>query len=247
MLVAVLSLLACSGAIEGTWMFSRPVAPAPLCADSFNHNLVGAYAPAAEDPAEDTAWTSTDTGAESEEVFFGRITSTDAGALLVVGTEALPGVKNDNGGWTFEWVGSEEDREDASHATGYVWQHTTSNTRTLRVAGDVSGDGFGGTWDVEESTLDGYTESDAWSADVEAYVGATGNLPSGSRLLRLDASTGAEVPATNERDTLDCNGTNCTLSIRSDCAVRTTFTAVRTDLEPSDSRWVQDAGQTAGP
>jgi len=62
MIVAVLSLLACSGAIEGTWMFSRPVAPAPLCADSFNHNLVGAYAPAAEDPAEDTAWTSTDTG-----------------------------------------------------------------------------------------------------------------------------------------------------------------------------------------
>lgn len=242
----LLVLLGGCAPVWGTWMFTREVtlATGDECLDSISHNFVGAYEPitAGDDPA----WTDTDTGEYSPEIFFARVEQTGDGAVFITGTgEALPGTRQDSGDWLFYWTNLTNSSEDTAHTTGYTYSHTGESTDTFRVQGTFTGDTFEGTWEQESSDYDTWTESDTWSDEAAATVGTTGAIPASTYLLVIDG-TGAEVSASNAQATYDCGKTGCTLTVSSSCAYRYTLTGVATGFAGDDSRWVEDAGQAAG-
>lgn len=241
----LLSLVACGTPAWGTWMFTREItlATGEECTPVLSHNFIGAYEPITA--GEDTAWTEFDEGEVSAEVFFGRLEQSEDGAVLILGTEALPGARQEDGTWLFYWTGSSSGSDGNSHATGYVYDHAFKNTSKLLIAGTLSGGAFTGTHETVTESIDTWTEFDVWSAEAAAYVGDTGAIPSGTYLSRIDAA-GAEVAATNAREAYDCGESGCTLSVTTACAYRYVLTGVATDFDPADSRWVEDAGQPAG-
>jgi hypothetical protein len=241
----LLNLLACGGPVWGTWMFTKDVTlpTGSECLDDLTHNFVGAYEPIAA--GDDPSWTETDTGDMSPEVFFARVEQTATGAVLVTGTEALPGDQQDDGSWLFYWTGTERTTESLDHVTGYAYDHTADATDTLRIAGTIEANSFTGTWEYETSLIDAWTESDSWSEEAAAYVGGTGNLPASTYLLVIDGA-GTEVAATNTQAAYDCGETGCTMTASESCAYRYTLTGQATEFDPADSRWVEDAGQAAG-
>jgi len=241
-----LLLAACANPGWGTWLFSKEVTPADgtECLSDVQHNFVGAYSPIAA--GDDPSWTSTETGAYSPELFFARLEATDDGGALIVGTDVLPGARQDNGTWLFYWTNATTGSDDTAHVTGYSYAHTYESTATLRVQGTFEGGAFTGTWESETSELDQWTESDTWADEAAALVGTTGAIPAASYLLRTDATTGAESAATNSQAAYDCGEAGCTLTVTESCAYRYTLTGVTSESQPEDSRWVEDAGQSAG-
>ncbi len=241
----LLSLLACADP-WGTWMFTKEVTlpTGDECLDDVLHNFVGAYTPI--EAGDDPSWTAEETGEQSAEVLFGRVEGTDDGAVLVLGTEALPGSRQDDGSWLFYWTNSSSGADGLDHVTGYTFDHSYDSNATLRVQGTFEGGVFTGTWESETSDVDAWVESDTWSAEAAVGVGGTGEIPSGDYLLRIDATSGAETTATNTQEAFDCGEAGCTLTVSESCAWRYTLTGVATELTPDDARWVEDAGQPAG-
>lgn len=238
-------LLACAPPMAGTWLFTKEVtlATGDECADDVIHNFVGAYEPILT--GDDPSWTETDTGAQSAEVLFGRIEDTIDGAVLIIGSEALPGAPQDDGSWLFYWTGSSSGVDSLDHVTGYAFDHSYESTSTLRVQGTFAKGMFAGTFESETSGIDAWSESDTWSDEAAAIVTSTGSIPASSYLLRIDTG-GAESAAVNTQADYDCGENGCTLTVSEACAYRYVLTGVATDFRPDDSRWVEDAGQAAG-
>ncbi len=242
-------LLACSAPLEGTWLFQRVYTPPgePSCTRSVSHNaLAGTEAedPVAEEPP---VWVETDSLTRSNEAFFGRISLSETGAVLLVGEELLVGTQAESGAWTFAWTGSEDSREEDAHAAGYRYTHTRAVRSTLRLSGNFSEEGFAGTWDDEATATESWSESDVWTADAEPYVGPEGRIPLGTHVVGQD---GAAV--LNGREAYDCgadgSGLNaCVLTVSDTCAYRTPVEGVHTELEPGDDLWAASASQAAGP
>jgi hypothetical protein len=238
------TFLACAPPM-GTWMFTKEVTlpTGSECLDDVLHNFVGAYTPI--EAGDDPAWTESTTGEVSAEVLFGRIEETDGGAVLVLGTEALPGRMGDDGTWLFYWTNSTSGADSLDHVTGYTFDHSYEGTDTVRVQGKFEADTFVGTWETESSALETWAESDTWADEAAAIVGGTGSIPSSTYLLRIDEA-GAEAAASNTQAAYDCGEAGCTLTVSASCAYRYTLEGVATGFEPDDARWVQDAGQAAG-
>ncbi|MDP2306215.1 MAG: hypothetical protein Q8P18_09340 [Pseudomonadota bacterium] len=238
-------LVACAPPIAGTWLFTKEVTlpTGDECTDDVIHNFVGAYEPI--EAGDDPSWTETETGEQSAEVLFARIEETLDGAVLVIGTEALPGALQDDGSWLFYWTGASTGADGLDHVTGYAFDHSYESTSTLRVQGSFSKGTFTGSFESETSTIAAWSESDTWSEEAATIVGGTGNLPASTYLLRIDTG-GAESAAANTQLEYDCGETGCTLTVSAACAYRYVLTGVATDFTPDDSRWVEDAGQAAG-
>lgn len=238
-------LVACAPPIDGTWLFTKEVTIATgyECTDDVIHNFVGAYEPI--EAGDDPSWTETDSGDQSPEVFFGRIEETDAGAVLVIGTEALPGARQDDDSWLFYWTGSSAGAEGLDHVSGYTYDHSYESTTTLRVQGTFATGVFTGSFESETSGIDAWAESDTWTEEAAAIIGDTGNLPAADYLLRIDTG-GAEAAAANTKLEYDCGDAGCTLTASDACAYRYTLGGVATDFTPDDAGWVEDAGQLAG-
>jgi hypothetical protein len=243
MLLILLS--ACAGPVYGTWMFTEDVTlpTGEECTDSVSHNFVGAYEPIAV--GDDPSWTETDTGELSPEVFFGRVERTADGAVMIVGSDALPGTQLEDGSWLFFWTNTSTGSDSLDHVTGYAFDHSYTSSSTLRIAGTLQGSSFEGTWESETAANDAWTESDTWSDEAAGQVGSNGSIPASTYLLRID-DTGAESAATNSQLAYDCGDAGCTLTVQETCAYRYTLTGQATDFAPDDSRWVEDAGQAAG-
>lgn len=242
----VLMLLVACAPAWGTWMFTKEVtlATGDECTDSISHNFVGAYEPV--EVGDDPSWTELDTGAQSSEVFFGRLEEAGEGAVLIVGTEALPGTMQKDGSWLFYWTNSASGAEGLDHTTGYAWDYSYESSTKLLVQGTISGESFTGTWESETADVSSWTESDTWSEEAAVEVGGTGEIPSATYLYRVDTGTGAEETAENTQEEYDCGEAGCTLTVSEACAYRYTLTGSYTGFEPADSRWVEDAGQAAG-
>jgi hypothetical protein len=246
MWITWMALAGCNGPTWGTWMFTKDVTAATgtECLDDVIHNFVGAYEPITV--GDDPTWTESDTGEISPEVFFARVERTAEGAVLIVGEEALPGEVQNDGSWLFYWTNVSSGRETLGHVTGYSYDHTFETATTLRIQGDLTGGTFTGTWEEEDSAIDAWTESDTWGEEAAVQVGATGSIPSSTYLLRIDTATGAEESAANTQAEYDCGAAGCTLTVSSSCAYRYTLTGQSTGFTGDDSRWVEDAGQSAG-
>ena len=227
-------------------MFTRAVTlpTGEECADpSISHNFSGAYTP--EAVADDDAWAEESTEVGSGDVFFGSIETTSTGAVLVIGSLAYPGVAGEEDAWTFSWSTTDEGEDASLHTTGYAYSHTYQSVVTTRVAGTFADGAFSGSWESESSTVDGWVESDDWAEEVATTIGGTGNIPSGTYLLRTD-ELGVEAAATTTQLEFDCASASCTLSVSQACLYSYGLEAVRTDHDEADGRWVQGAGQAAG-
>jgi len=238
-------LVGCGSPVSGTWMF-RVAVTAPVgdeCVASVTHNLVGAYEPVAS--PEDLAWTTESESAQSEQVFFGRVEEGEEGAVLIVGNASLPGTTDGKGHWSFAWTGSETARTTNQHATGYQFIQSVENALTTTLTGTLDGDTMNGGWEEASQTVASWAESDTWSDDAAAYVGATGAIPTGNYLLRLDG-TGVEVPATNTQSSYDCGDGSCSLTVNEACSYSYDLTGSRTGFDAADANWTEDAGQPAG-
>ena len=244
-----LHLLACGAATPawGTWMFTRQVtlATGDECTNTVSHNFIGAYEPIVA--GEDTAWTTGESAEYSPEVFFGRLEATaeEDGAVLILGTDALPGQRQGDGTWLFYWTRTDAGGDTTHHAVGYDYAHTYDSSTTLRISGDFAADAFEGTHETETQRTDTWSESDVWNTDAAVYVGENGEMPVGD-WLRVVGQDGLETNAGNARETYDCGESGCTLSVAPACAYRYTLTGVATSFAPDDSRWVEDAGQPSG-
>jgi hypothetical protein len=242
----VLALLfGCAPAIDGTWMFEVAVTlPTGVeCASTATHNFVGAYEP--PEAQDDLSWTTSTAGEVSEEILFGRIEESGDAPVLILGTSVLAGTDKGKGAWSFSWTRSETSRTENQHATGYSYVQTVQDSALTTVAGSISAGVFDGTWTEESASTTQWVESDTWSDEAATYVGTTGAIPSGNYLLRLD-STGAEVPATNTQSAYDCGEAGCTLTVQQGCAYQYDVHGTRTDFEPEDGNWTEDAGQPPG-
>lgn len=245
-LLSLLLLPGCATAPWGTWSFAvaltEPVGDE--CTTSVSHNYSGADVPA-ETAVTDEAWTTSAEETYSEALFFGRVEESGQGAILIIGTDALPGSQDEAGVWTFAWTGETAGNDQATHASGYDYVYTHAATSTLRVKGTVNNETFTGTWTRESTSRQKWDESDTWGDEAAAYVGDNGETPAGTYLV-LDDGSGAQVAANNARLAYDCENTGCTLSVEEGCGYTYDLTGQRTGFEGQDAPWTEDAGQPAG-
>lgn len=242
-------LLACKTELSGTWMFTRTLTA--LTGDEcvtgdISHNFEGADPPiSAEDTGVDDNWTEEGSQELSPEVFFGRIEETSDVPVLIIGAEVYPGLSTGKDQWTFSWEGSTNASDEIAHASGYLYQSSSEQTATVRVAGTWANGTFTGTHETESINASRWTEADTWSDEVAATVSTTGYIPASTYLVRDDGA-GNLVPVSNDYASFDCTDADCTLSVRTSCAYYYDMTGVWTEFTPDDNRWVEDAGQTAG-
>jgi hypothetical protein len=240
-------LLAGCAAVDGVWLFSLHVDPniAEECVNSVSHNFDGASQPQDDSVLDDDPWSSTAERTLSDQTFFGLITGTDTGAVLVVGGETYTGTLLDGGAWSFAWTHSQLDESTDQHASGYGWTVYASVSESvafdLVFAGDVAVGEVLSTGSVEAN----YSESDAWSQDVADSIGTTGRIPAGSYLVKDDGA-GGTYAASNDWSLADCSNTPCTLSLTTSCSLSVGLDAERTDLDPAAFEAVDGAGQDAG-
>lgn len=243
--ITSLLFLAGCAPVDGTWLFTRNLTlpTGDECTSGVTHDFIGAYEPATL--VEDTAWTVTSDAEVSPDVFFGRIDQQGKDAVLIVGTEAFPGVQSDDGTWVFTWDHRESGADNETHESGYAYAYSYESTTTRRISGTVGPDGFVGRWEDESRTTQSWTESDTWSEEVAALVGTTGRVPAGSHLLRLD-STGVEVAASNDYLLTDCDASGCLLTVTQACGYAYDLIGDKTGFSADDGSWTEDAGQSSG-
>jgi hypothetical protein len=239
-------LTGCSGA-DGVWLFTLHVDPqaAEECISSLSHNFVDASQPAGDDTLDEDPWSSETLTEISGQAFFGLITSTADGAVLVVAGETYTGLQGEGGGWTFDWTQSELVDDTDQHASGYGWtaytvvEETTAFDLTL-AAGSATGEL------ISDGSVDAtYNESDAWGEEVAATIGSTGRIPASSYLVKDDGA-GGTYPATNDLNLADCSSNPCTLGVTTACSLAVSLDAELTDLDPAAFGGIDGAGQDAG-
>ncbi len=242
-----MTFLGCGSGLDGVWLFSLQVDPqaAEECIDSVSHNFADASRPAEEDGLGEDPWTSETLTEFSDEVFFGLITSTSEGAVLVVGDETYTGLQDDDGVWTFDWTHSQQLDDSDQHGSGYGWTSNIHVQETTAFTLSVTGDAGTGQL-IGSSSVDAvYNESDAWSEDLVDSLGETGRIPASSYLVK-DAGDGGSRPATNDWALADCSSNPCTLGVTTSCSLRASLDSERTDLDPAAFDGVERAGQDAG-
>lgn len=239
-------LVGCATTPWGTWAFTlemtEPVGDE--CVSTPTHNFTGAHEPTPTTTT-DPNWTQSADVEVSPVLFFGRLEESGQGAMLIVGAEALPGIHNDDGSWSFAWAGSEAGTEENVHATGYDFVHHYESTATLRIKGTFNTDTFTGAYANETTATEKWNESDTWSEEAAVYVGEHGEAPVGEHLVLTD-SAGVEYAASNSRTIYDCDSAECTFALESTCGYSYDLTGQLTTFAGEDAQWVEDAGQPAG-
>lgn len=211
-----LLLAGCNSSVAGVWMLEVAYPVEDTCTESLNHNFTGAYV-AGEDEEEDDGWTEESSATHTDQLLFAQIESTGKDtAVLVMGNEAWPGVKNAKGSYTFSWHGQDDVLEDDSHASGYNYTYSNTALSEEQIVMTID-QGYGsGTWEATSTSEQSWRETDLWTEELRFPVGS---IPSGSYLV-IEEGKGpkaTEVPATNTREGVDCDGDNCSLSVSTSC------------------------------
>lgn len=212
------------------------------CASSISHNFAGAHEPVAA--VVDETWVTESSEEYSSQVFFGRLEEMGQSSVLILGTSAFPGERNDDGTSTYIWESFDEGTDKTTHASGYAFSASYADTGVTKIAGTFNNDTFTGQYSTETSALDQWDESDTWSDAAAQALGDRGAIPSATYLVLTDGA-GIETPAGNTRQSYDCDSAGCTLSVETACGYSYELTGQATDLA-ADDRWARDAGQPAG-
>lgn len=183
-----------------------------------------------DDVTTDETWEYTETHVSADLLYFVQIETTLSGeAVLMVGSEAYPGVKKDKS-WAFTWESATSDAATATHQSGYTYAEsvgrTSETTFTITPDGDVAVGTVKGTSAASES----YTETDEWNPDTTDIMG--GQIPASAYLV---ATTEEGDPPVNRSGQADCSGANCEITVSTTCASEQDFDAVLTDYKEEDA------------
>jgi len=257
-LLATLSTACAPDIIDGVWQFSMQATDqaSDACTDSISHNFSFGWVPAEDEDDEDPDWNVSEDQAQSDQIFYGLITSTglDA-ATLIIGTEAYPGVHESDGSWTFVWTAMTTSSDENAHASGYQFSATADQTREVIFELQNDGDVLQGTQYSTASSTQNWSESDSWNSkaliDYLAGNGNRGQIPSSNYLVTDDddpkSEPGSTVPQDNEADAFDCDDDLCMLNRMTSCDESWPIDAVRTTLSTGeDYEGVVGAGQASG-
>ena len=229
----------------GIWMMTFVVDEDTVstCSTNIDENFDEGYVPG-EGSSSGSDWTYTQSFDPSDSLGFAQVeTTTQGGAVMVVGGLAYPGEKVEDGVWRFEWVDETTDTQTSAHDSGYRYSVTTHSTtsgvvRFVPTAGGLAT----GTLISNGTTEIAYVETDEYDQDLTFEIGPTGQIPASSYLVYEDG--GDEYPQVNEYDVEDCNATTCQLTVSDQCSIEVQFDAERTDFkEEAAYAHIQDAGQ----
>jgi hypothetical protein len=230
--------------MSGLWLFefATPTADNEECTETVDHNFSGATVKSDDGTG---AHTITRTNEYSSSLAFVRFQDNgDGTGTLVVGNAVYPGVENENGSWSFEWMGYEYSSETEAFEEDYLFQQDVDSELTETFV--VTFEGATASATITEHALDdrAYTETDQWSKMVMKTVGDMGRIPAGT-YLEVD-DKGRMVNASNEWDISDCSDADCSLTISSDCTGSWTATGTLTTFGTEEYDAVQNAGQQPG-
>ncbi len=257
-LLAMLCVGCAADPIDGIWQFSLNAVTTvqESCEETISHNFTFGWVEGDdEEEVEDEAWSEIEEESQSDEIFYGLITSTgpDA-ATLIIGPDAYPGVREADGGWTFTWTSLTTTNEQDAHSSGYSYSATADQTREdtfeLMQAGEV----LDGTWSAAVNSTQNWSETDSWSPkalrDHLAGSGVSGQIPSFNYLVMEDddpKTIDVTVPVYNTADSYDCDSEPCMLNRIVNCGDSWQIDAVRTSLSTGeDYEGISGSGQNGG-
>lgn len=243
----VLLATGCGSSIDGIWTMSITYPTEDTCTDTVTHNFLGATVIAEEEDQTGDGWTESSSETHTDQLVFVQIETTGKdGAVLLIGAEAWPGVKNAKGNYTFSWTGSDEQLQDDSHTSGYGYTYSNIALSEEEIA-LVLDQGIGsGTWDATSTSEQAWLESDLWSEEVRFQTGA---IPADQYLVIMDESgpKPVEEAASNGRDAVDCEGDNCSLTVSASCEGSLQVVLTQTDFEDDDAfDYLRASGQGYG-
>jgi hypothetical protein len=230
---------ACSSDPTGIWLVTlTPDAGGVQCSETITENFSRG-----QEPEESTSegWTTEESQSFAQELAFMEILETvDQQSVLVWGDEAWPGIWNASY-WEFTWSDSSDESSSLSHAGGYSYLQSGSESIVDTID-----------WNTEKNTTTGellttstsqtvWEESDIWNESVASEIGQTGSIPANSYLVELIPGAEAETAVNNSYSTPECESNPCRIQLDTTCAQLWSFTAVRTQAPP-DSGYVDLAG-----
>lgn len=243
--LALALLTGCGGGdIEGIWHFYLAYAETPddQCVTDLLHNFNNVYTPA-DEPSE-SDWTEASSEEHSDGEFFGSIQRSGDATILTIGTAVFEGTEVSNNQWSFHATSYSTTGDSLNHASGYVRTTEADEEADFFIEGLFDKGGFVGSSGSETTTINTWTESDAWSIELSAEIGTTGQIPVSSYLLR--EYEGNIVPIVNSYDRNDCSSDPCTLSLSTECSMSWSMSAHITDLPPDGWDVVDDVNQGQG-
>ena len=229
LLLPALLLSACSSP-SGIWLLEVPWEDGGGCETTISENFVDGYVPG-QAAGDASAWTYADAYQGADSISFAQIETYGSGtAVLVVGTEAYPGVKED-GGWVFTFEKETVQADWADHDSGYGWKTTQSVQSGATFTFTFEGADRAQV-EVEGSSTDTllWEETDEW--DLEE-VGVYSQVPFEDYIV-YDDEDGYQREQENEPLTQDCVSEICQLEFKTTCSSSGEFTATRTDYDNSD-------------
>lgn len=230
LLASTLALAGCSSGPAGIWLLEIPWQDGGGCQTAITENFTDGYVPGQADDG-DADWTYDDEYEGADAISFVQIeTYGDGTAVLVVGTEAFPGVQEGDD-WVFAFERETTQADWANHQDGYGWQVTQSTqseatyTFTLETDERASVSVEGDSTDTEL-----WQETDEWDVD---QVGVSSQLRFEDYVVYDDPDFGQEAQYNTSGES-DCSGELCELKFTTACSSSGDYVATLTDYENSD-------------
>lgn len=195
--------------VEGVWLVELPPSAEEACDSTLTENFENAD-PYDTPDTPDSEWTYEETTDASGSLFFVEVLEGKGGkAVLVLGSEAIPGTKDGNV-YTFTWDDFENSVDSAEHESGYVYREevNASSKTTLTFEKGKSGTATG-TWSIDSSEEYVFAESDEWDESATGYWNGQIEDVSYSYL---------DGDASNMYDSADCADERCRITISQTCS-----------------------------
>ncbi|MFT4974331.1 MAG: hypothetical protein ACI8S6_000213 [Myxococcota bacterium] len=228
----VMMLMAGCMSVSGVWVMTTEFDSDAECTESIEHTFRDADPITGDDPVIVSSPELT-----ASLGFVQILSMDDGGAIMVMGEEAYPGTKTDNG-WRFTWSGETFDETNSLSDDDFFSDLTDTDERDVKIQFRIDDRASAsGKVTFTSSTDRTWKESDNWGDNVryDSQIPAT---------AYLEDSSGRSVSNVYSED--DCDG-NCELSLISTCASDATFTATRIDLSSDEAyEYLSAAGQEPG-
>lgn len=226
---------------EDIWLIQVPYLLEPTCETTITHNFMGAYQPTPTTGE----WTEEEYSEQSDALFLAQISFLDGDtATMVLAGEVWPGTSTDKNEWEFTWTGSSDDRVSREHDEGYRYteQRYAQSVETIQLS--IDGKVASGSWDIDTTADDTYTETDQWDMAVGLIEGS---IPAATYLVYDDGKFEG-IPVVNLSDDAECQDATCQLRVQDVCQESRDFEATLTGYTAEEAYdQLEAATQPHGP
>lgn len=206
---------------EDIWLLQVPFLLEPSCEESISHNFREAYIPT---PTTGD-WTEDEYSEQSDALYFAQISMLNSTtATMVLAGQVWPGTSDTKGEWEFAWTGNSDDRLSREHDEGYRYteQRYAETVETVQLT--IDGKSASGSWDIDYTSDDTYTETDEWDLEVGM---PSGDIPAGLYLVYDDGEFEG-LPQGNASNDNECQDATCQLRVQTTCRDGRDFDATLT-------------------